>query len=78
MIILRLLLLLTNLHLKLLSKQGTGAAKLLSTQRVKLKNYYDKTKHPKYFLISTVLLPAYVVNLMIVFILHVFTFCIYL
>ena len=37
MIILRLLLLLTNLHLKLLSKQGTGAAKLLSTQRVKLK-----------------------------------------
>ena len=31
MIILRLLLLLTNLHLKLLSTQGTGADKLLST-----------------------------------------------
>ena len=35
MIILRLLLLLTNLHLKLLSTQGTGADKLLSTQTVK-------------------------------------------
>ena len=35
MTILRLLLLLTNLHLKLLSTQGTGADKLLSTQRVK-------------------------------------------
>ena len=35
MIILRLLLLLTNLHLKLLSTQGTSADKLLSTQRVK-------------------------------------------
>ena len=35
MIILRQLLLLTNLHLKLLSTQGTGADKLLSTQRVK-------------------------------------------
>ena len=36
MIILRLLLLLTNfnLHLKLLSTQGTGADKLLSTQRI--------------------------------------------
>ena len=34
MIILILLLLLTNLHLKLLSPQGTGADKLLSTQRV--------------------------------------------
>ena len=34
MIILRQLLLLTNLHLKLLSTQGTGADKLLSTQRV--------------------------------------------
>ena len=34
MIILRLLLLLTNLHLKLLSTQGTGADKILSTQRV--------------------------------------------
>ena len=33
MIILRLLLLLTNLHLKLLSTQGTGADKLFSTQR---------------------------------------------
>ena len=38
MIVLRLLLLLTNLYLKLLSTQGTGADKLLSTQRVKLKN----------------------------------------
>ena len=37
MIILRLLLLLTNLHLKLLSTQGTGADKLLSTQRVNLR-----------------------------------------
>ena len=36
MIILRLLLLLTNLHLKLLSTQGTGADKLLSTQKIKL------------------------------------------
>ena len=36
MIILRLLLLLTNLHLKLLSTQGTGADKLLSTERVKV------------------------------------------
>ena len=35
MIILILLLLLSNLHLKLLSTQGTGADKLLSTQRVK-------------------------------------------
>ena len=35
MIILILLLLLTNLHQKLLSTQGTGADKLLSTQRVK-------------------------------------------
>ena len=35
MIILRQLLLLANLHLKLLSTQGTGADKLLSTQRVK-------------------------------------------
>ena len=34
MIILRLLFLLTNLHLKLLSTQGTGADKLVSTQRV--------------------------------------------
>ena len=40
MIILRLLLLLTNLRLKLLSTQGTGADKLLSTQRVKAE--YDK------------------------------------
>ena len=38
MIILRLLLLLTNLHLKLLevSTHGTGADKLLSTQRVNM------------------------------------------
>ena len=41
MIILRLLLLLTNLHLKLLSTQGTGADKLLSTQRVKLAKCCD-------------------------------------
>ena len=41
MIILRLLLLLTNLHLKLLSTQGTGADKLLSTQRVN-----SKAVHP--------------------------------
>ena len=41
MIILRLLLLLTNLHLKLLSTQGTGADKLLSTQRVNEKNIDD-------------------------------------
>ena len=34
MIILKLLSLLTNLHLKLLGTQGTGADKLLSTQRV--------------------------------------------
>ena len=40
MIILRLLLLLTNLHLKLLSTQGTGADKLLSTQRVKVAPSY--------------------------------------
>ena len=38
MIILRLLLLLTNLHLKLLSTQGTGADKLLSTERVNASN----------------------------------------
>ena len=40
MIILRLLLLLTNLHLKLLSTQGTGADKLLSTQRVNDQNNF--------------------------------------
>ena len=39
MIILRLLLLLTNLHLKLLSTQGTGADKLLSTQRVNTQDW---------------------------------------
>ena len=44
MIILRLLLLLTNLHLKLLSTQGTGADKLLSTQRVKPRiSYFSET-----------------------------------
>ena len=42
MIILRLLLLLTNLHLKLLSTQGTAADKLLSTQRV---NYSEIKKN---------------------------------
>ena len=44
MIILRLLLLLTNLHLKLLSTQGTGADKLLSTQRVKFIRVYARGK----------------------------------
>ena len=44
MIILRLLLLLTNLHLKLLSTQGTGADKLLSTQRVQFRrNFFQLT-----------------------------------
>ena len=42
MIILRLLLLLTNLHLKLLSTQGTGADELLSTQRVKIVSIIKK------------------------------------
>ena len=47
MIILRLLLLLTNLHLKLLSTQGTGADKLLSTQRVnKGNNVLRIANHP--------------------------------
>ena len=41
MIILRLLLLLTNLHLKLLSTQGTGADKLLSTQRVNISCFLE-------------------------------------
>ena len=41
MIILRPLLLLTNLHLKLLSTQGTGADKLLSTQR-DINDLHDK------------------------------------
>ena len=45
MIILRLLLLLTNLHLKLLSTQGTGADKLLSTQRVKKSIKYFNVGH---------------------------------
>ena len=44
MIILRLLLFLTNLHLKLLSTQGTGADRLLSTQRVKK---FNKRKNRK-------------------------------
>ena len=47
MIILRLLLLLTNLHLKLLSTQGTGADKLLSTQRVKKAIIHAKRSHYK-------------------------------
>ena len=48
MIILRLLLLLTNLHLKLLSIQGTGADKLLSTQRVndQLVINYNDSRQP--------------------------------
>ena len=41
MIILRLLLLLTNLPLKLLSTQGTGDDKLLSTQRVNYIYFMD-------------------------------------
>ena len=44
MIILRQLLLLTNLHLKLLSTQGTGADKLLSTQRVKMFKLHKNVK----------------------------------
>ena len=46
-IILRLLLLLTNLHLKLLSTQGTSADKLLRTQRVKVlvETYVANTNH---------------------------------
>ena len=47
MIILRLLLLLTNLHLKLLSTQGTGADKLLSTQRVKRHKSQVKSRFKK-------------------------------
>ena len=46
MIILRLLLLLTNLHLKLLSTQGTGADKLLSTQRVKQSSIFKLGRDP--------------------------------
>ena len=41
MIILILLLLLTNLHLKLLSTQGTGVNKLLSTQRVNILAFWE-------------------------------------
>ena len=44
MIILRLLLRLTNLHLKLLSTQGTGADKLLCTQRVNKSLRLNKEK----------------------------------
>ena len=50
MIILRLLLLLTNLHLKLLSRQGTGADKLLSTQRVNIGKKNDDVITFKYSL----------------------------
>ena len=45
MIILRLLFLLTNLHLKLLSTQGTGADKLLSTQELSL--FWNRTNYDK-------------------------------
>ena len=45
MIILRPLLLLTNLHLKLLSTQGTGVDKLLSTQRVKKVTFFYDSKN---------------------------------
>ena len=48
MIILRQLLLLTNLHLKLLSTQGTGADKLLSTQRVNLSYNTRNIKKEKF------------------------------
>ena len=51
-IILRLLLLLTNLHLKLLSTQGTGADKLLSTQRVKTRVEKSNVKVNKVLLIN--------------------------
>ena len=50
MIILRLLLLLTNLHLKLLSTQGTGADKLLSTQRVKPLLSSEKKREVHYYI----------------------------
>ena len=53
MIILRLLLLLTNLHLKLLSTQGTGADKLLSTQRVKGVRAFLMSQNRGFFLTST-------------------------
>ena len=64
MIILRLLLLLTNLHLKLLSTQGTGADKLLSTQRVKgltlnfeVPQYMNKAIPFIYYLFHITVLP---------------------
>ena len=47
MIILRLLLLLTNLHLKLLSTQGTGADQLLCTQRV-IRTSLKKSSVPRH------------------------------
>ena len=60
MIILRLLLLLTNLHLKLLSTQGTGADKLLSTQRVKVGdefgNFDDLKKQIKVYIAQYLML----------------------
>ena len=57
MIILRLLLLLTNLHLKLVSTQGTGADKLLSTQRVKhiLIKAYEGTRKNRQSLVIAIL-----------------------
>ena len=55
MIILRLLLLLTNLHLKLLCTQGTAADKLLSTQRVN-----DKCILSLYFSMLHVVLLSYI------------------
>ena len=52
MIILRLLLLLTNLHLKLLSTQGTIADKLLSTQRVNMAIIIGQSSKPIGLLVS--------------------------
>ena len=61
MIILRLLLLLTNLHPKLLSTQGTGADKLLSTQRVKVYVYNNSTLRvvSKFFSYNVTMLNVY-------------------
>ena len=63
MIILRLLLLLTNLHLKLLITQGTGAAQLLSTQRVKQMSKGASSHFVAFsssFIISNIFIESYV------------------
>ena len=64
MIILRLLLLLTNLHLKLLSTQGTGADKLLITQRVNTKFWITNEKMfiKKSFLVMSIAFISTIVN----------------